>query len=147
VDVDLTLFLAPDKPAECVAVLQGIGCEFSAVDIARSLADHGFCRVALRGVRVDGFLPIVSFYEDAKRRRRRVHLEDQSIFIWDAETLCVFKMMFFRHKDFVDVEQILRTHGASLDRAWIRSQLLDLYGARDPRLSQWDDLARGIPAA
>ena len=61
--------------------------------------------------------------------------------IWDAETLCVFKMMFFRRKDLADVEQLLRMGGDTLDRDWVRTQLLDIYGGRDPRISQWDDLA------
>jgi hypothetical protein len=30
-------------------------------------------------------------------------------------------MMFFRRKDSADVEQILRTQAAQLDRAWVRS--------------------------
>jgi hypothetical protein len=60
--------------------------------------------------------------------------------------LTVFKMMFFRRKDLADVEQILRAQGASLDRVWVREQLAEIYGAGDPRLAAWDDLAREIPA-
>ncbi|NLS97376.1 MAG: hypothetical protein GXX96_34995 [Planctomycetaceae bacterium] len=60
--------------------------------------------------------------------------------------MTVFKMMFFRRKDVADVEQILRTQGAQLDRTWVRNQLADMYGARDPRLAAWEDLVREIPA-
>ena len=76
-----------------------------------------------------------------------MNLGDQPIVIWDAETLAVFKMMFFRRKDLADVEQILRTQGPLLDQAWIRDQLLKLYSARDPRLSQWDDIVREVQEA
>jgi hypothetical protein len=48
--------------------------------------------------------------------------------------------------DLADVEQFLRTQGAHFDRRWVREQLAAMYGARDPRLSQWDDLVREIPA-
>ncbi|MFM9963827.1 MAG: hypothetical protein ACKV2Q_21665 [Planctomycetaceae bacterium] len=44
----------------------------------------------------------------------------------------------------VDVEQILRTQGTRLDHAWIRDRLLEIYGARDPRVSQWDDIVREV---
>ena len=64
-----------------------------------------------------------------------------SILTWDAETLAVFKMMFFRRKDLADVEQIMRAQGKQLDRGWIRARLEESYGARDPRLAQWDELA------
>ena len=63
---------------------------------------------------VDVFLPLVPFYEAARARRRRVELGDQSIMVWDAESLSVFKMMFFRRKDLADIEQILRRRALTL---------------------------------
>lgn len=140
IDVDFTLFIPPEKPGECVWLLQELGCELNTSDALRSLNEHGFCRVSYAGLRVDVFLPTVPFYEDARKRRQLVDLGGQEILIWDAETLVVFKMMFFRRKDIVDVEQILRIQGASLDCIWIRERLAEIYGKRDPRISQWDDL-------
>ena len=99
----------------------------------------------LAGVRVDVFLPLVPFYEAARGRRRRVELADQPVMVWDAESLAVFKMMFFRRKDLADVEQILRAQGARFDRLWVREQLAGMYGPRDPRLSQWDELTEEVP--
>ena len=74
-----------------------------------------------------------------------MELTDQPIMVWDAESLVVFKMMFFRRKDLADVEQVLRTQGPQFDRLWVREQLADMYGSRDPRLSAWDDLMHEIP--
>lgn len=144
-DVDLTLFLPVDRPFEVTWVLQDIGCEFSAADAARMLREHSFCRVAYSGVRVDVFLPMAPFYEMARARRRRVELRSQAVMIWDAETLSVFKMMFFRQRDIADVEQILRTQGPAFDRAWVRERLAEIYGERDPRLSRWNELVREVP--
>jgi hypothetical protein len=140
VDVDVTLFLPPDKPSECIMRLYGIGCELDAAAALHSLQEYGFCRVTYRGVRVDVFLPIIPFYEVARQRRRKVQLGEQSIWIWDAESLTVFKLMFFRRKDVADVEQVLRTQRSDLDRDWVRSQLVDIHGQRDPRVAQWDEL-------
>lgn len=64
--------------------------------------------------------------------------------IWDAESLAVFKMMFFRDKDLVDVRQILRTQGSAFDREWVRNQLEDLFGLRDPRIARWGEIAQEI---
>ena len=65
-------------------------------------------------------------------------------FVWDAETLCVFKMMFFRRKDLTDIESILLAQGASLDRPWVEKSLIDLYGQRDPRIGQWRELVAEV---
>jgi hypothetical protein len=69
-----------------------------------------------------------------------VPLANGHALIWDAETLCVFKMMFFRRKDLTDVEAILLAQGEALDRQWIETSLVDLYGQRDPRINQWREL-------
>jgi hypothetical protein len=53
-------------------------------------------------------------------------------------------MMFFRRKDLADVEQILRAQGPQLDRRWIRTQIEEIHGARDPRVAQWDELSKEI---
>ena len=140
VDVDLTIYLPPEQPSRCVSLLQDIGCTVAAAAAVESLREHGFCRVAFLGTRLDVFLPIVPFYEAARLRRKRLELAQQPIMVWDAESLVVFKMMFFRRKDLADVEQVLPGAGAQLDRPWIREQLVGMYGARDPRLSAWDDV-------
>ena len=75
-----------------------------------------------------------------------MRLGDESVTIWDAETLAVFKMMFFRRKDIADVGEMLRGQGARFDRVWVRGQIEALYGARDPRVVQWDELVSEIPA-
>ena len=144
IDVDVTVYLPPDAPATCIELLQAIGCEVDVEDALRSLREHGFCRVRLLGVQVDVFLPTIPFYEEARKRRRRVQLGGQSILIWDAESLAVFKMMFFRRRDVADVEQILRVQGNRLDRDWVENQVKQMYGQRDPRVSQWRDLAAEI---
>ena len=109
-----------------------------------SLKEHGYCEVSFRANRIDVFLPIIGFYEHARRRHERVLLSGRPVMIWDAETLCVFKMMFFRRKDVADVEQILRSQGSQLDRDWVLQQLLEIYGRGDPRVSQWEELVREI---
>jgi hypothetical protein len=58
----------------------------------------------------------------------------------------MFEMMFFRRKDLADVEQVLRVQGAQFDRPWVREQLVGMYGARDPRVSTWDNRMREVPA-
>lgn len=144
VDVDLTLFVPPDRPSGCVRLLHDLGCHLSTQDTINSLREHGFCRVEFRGVRVDVFLPTIAFYAVAHDRRRRVMLGDQPIQVWDAESLIVFKLLFFRRKDIADIEQILRTQQAALDCNWVQEQIEHLFGRHDPRLAQWAELRKEI---
>lgn len=139
-DVDVTLYLPADDSAGCVQLLKKIGCEFDTERALEMLKEHRFCQVKLLGIRLDVFLPMSSFYDAAKSRRREVPIGNRRAYIWDAETLCVFKMMFFRPKDLVDIESILRSQAATLDRDWIEQSLLDLYGSRDPRITRWREL-------
>ena len=145
VDVDLTLFVAPENPSKCVWLLQEVGCQLEASRALSSLQEHGYCQVLLRNLRVDVFLPTLPFYETARKRCREVTLGGDPIKIWDAESLAVFKMMFFRRKDVADVEQIIRAGANDLDRRWVREQLVGIYGPRDPRIAQWDELDRELP--
>lgn len=143
-DVDLTLFVSPEKPSEVLWLLGEIGCQMDAPRALGALRENGFCQVSYRNLRVDVFVPTLPFYDQAKERRREVDLGGRRIRIWDAETLAVFKMMFFRRKDIADVEQILRSGGDRLDRTWIRKQLVAIYGPRDARVAQWDELEREL---
>lgn len=139
-DVDVTLYLPLDDPRRCTLLLEQIGCVFDRQRTESMLTEHTFCQVQFLAMRLDVFLPMSSFYESAKARRRKVPMGNRQAYIWDAETLCVFKMMFYRLKDFVDIQSMLRSQGPSLDRDWIRTALLDLYGKWDPRIGQWDEL-------
>ena len=146
-DVDVTLFVPKEQPEECVRVLRAIGCELNEPEALASLREHGFCRTRREGITVDVFVPLIEFYDTAKARRKRLFLEEQPAMFWDAETLSIFKMMFFREKDLADVRQILTVQGSVLDRIFIRTQLNDLYGRRDPRLAAWDRLVTEVPLA
>ncbi len=138
-DVDVTLFISPEQPTACVRLLQSIGCTLQSDHTLQSIAEHGFCQVEFQGRRLDVFLPTTFFYEQARARRQTVLLTGQKIQIWDAETLCVFKMMFFRRKDVADIEQLLRVQ-KNLDRNWVLQQLTAIYGVNDPRIVQWQEL-------
>jgi hypothetical protein len=141
-DVDVTLFLSPNESTNCCRLLQRIGCTLEIKTATATLREHGYCEVEFCGIRLDVFLPSIDFYERARQRRKQVQLGARLVTIWDAETLCVFKMMFFRRKDLADVEQVLRAQSDRLDRDWILEQLIEIYGQRDPRISQWVELAR-----
>jgi hypothetical protein len=141
IDVDLNLFIPPDDTDHCLDLLRDIGCRFDWAAATATLRSHGFCRVDYRGRQIDFFLPITEFHEEARRRRVAIDFHGCELYVLDAESICVFKLMFFRLQDLADVEALLHAQGDRLDRPWIERQIEQLFGTRDPRLARWRELA------
>ena len=57
-----------------------------------------------------------------------------------AEALAVFKLLFFRPKDLVDIEKLLAIRGARFDKGYVRDQLAQILGEDDARIREWDRL-------
>lgn len=56
------------------------------------------------------------------------------------EALAVFKMLFFRPKDLLDLERLLAV-APELDRPYVRNELVAMMGEDDVRVARWDALA------
>lgn len=67
-------------------------------------------------------------------------MEGEPVFVWSAEALAVFKMMFFRPRDRLDVEAMLQDQAEAFETEWVREHLVDIFGQRDPRVSTWDEI-------
>jgi hypothetical protein len=75
-----------------------------------------------------------------------VTLHDVSIRVLSPEDTAVFKMLFFRGKDLVDVERLLGLMRGALDRGYVRAAIVELVGEDDHRTRKWDELTRQLPA-
>ena len=60
------------------------------------------------------------------------------------EDTAIFKMLFFRGKDLVDVERLLALMGDALDRAFVRDSLVEVVGDEDYRVRKWDELVSAL---
>ena len=56
------------------------------------------------------------------------------------EDTAVFKMLFYRGKDLVDVERLLGLMQRRLDLAYVRAALVEVVGEDDHRTRRWDEL-------
>jgi hypothetical protein len=59
-----------------------------------------------------------------------------------AESIAVFKLLFFRGKDQLDVETLIAVQGKDLDCAYIRSWLVQMMGEDDERVVALDRFVR-----
>jgi len=141
-DIDLNLWVPEDRLDWALDVLGDAGVRVDRAAATRDAAERGMFVGHHGEYRVDVFVPSVPFYEEALRRRQRVRLAHRDTWVLSADTLAVFKMLFYRPKDLVDIQRLLEVQGQRMDRAFIRQALVDMLGPDDDRLQTWDDLVR-----
>lgn len=139
-DVDLNIFLPPEKLAPALKVLANAGVQFDAAEAERRAADEGMFVGWMGACRIDVFIPSIPFSWEALRTRMLVPAGSQSAWFLSAESLSFFKMMFFRSKDIADVERLLASMGKRLDAPYVRHWLVETMGEGDVRVSKWDEL-------
>ena len=147
-DVDVTLFVDEAVPEAAFEALENAGLEVSRDAARAEAARRGmFVLRSVGGYRVDVFVSSIPFYDVAEHRRRRVRLAGREAWILDAESLTVFKLLFFRPKDILDVQRLLELR--DLDATVVRDALVETVGEDDVRVKKWDELVaqRGVDPA
>ncbi len=78
--------------------------------------------------RVDVFLPDFPLYEWAYGRRCQLHAEGDTRTLWflSAEDTLLFKLLFFRDKDKLDIKTLMDVQRENLDLAYIRKALREV---------------------
>ncbi len=82
------------------------------------------------------FVPSIDFSWEAARLRVQRPFAGAPLWFLSAESLCIFKLLFFRTKDLADLEQLVRT--TPLDRVWVKETIAGMMGSDDPRVSAWE---------
>jgi hypothetical protein len=91
-------------------------------------------------MRVDVFLPSIPFAFEAERTRRRQTLEGEQIWVLSAEAIAIFKLLFFRPKDVIDLERLVAVQGTNIDVSYVRRHMVEMMGEDDERVRRWDAL-------
>jgi hypothetical protein len=146
-DVDLDVFVPAGDLDPVFDVLEGAGCELDRTAAQRSAAQRGDFKVRLHAMRIDVFVASIPLYESAARRIRQAPLEGRLAWFLSPEDLAVFKFLFFRTKDILDVERLVAFGGPAFDRQYVRHWLVDLVGQDDDRVQRWDRLTAEMPLA
>lgn len=137
-DVDLNLWLPLERLDEGLDILERVGLSLDRAKAHTEAAERGMFVGRLGEYRVDIFLPSVPFYDEALRRRVRTRVANRDTWVLSAETLAVFKMLFFRPKDLTDVGRLLQIQRGRLDLEFVRRWLVDMLGPDDERIETWD---------
>jgi hypothetical protein len=132
-DVDVTMFLEPERPEAFVAAMTAAGFDLRVADV------HGFVartRVfpfmhAASGLGLDVVLGGPGFEEEFLRTARLVDIGGLTVPIIGPEELIVTKILAGRAKDLDDVQGILVAQGETLDVRRVRELLRALEAAID----------------
>jgi hypothetical protein len=141
VDVDVNVFVPEDRVPDAIAVLQGLGIEIDADAAVERARRDGMFVGRWDGMRIDVFLPSIPFALEAERTRVRVtDAVGWTGWFLAPEALAVFKLLFFRGKDVVDLERLVAVRGVDLDQAYVRRWMVEMMGDDDPRVRKWDEI-------
>lgn len=139
-DVDINLFVDHDAFENVLDVLESAGLEIDR-QLAHEADRAGDVIVGWHsGMRVDLFTPSIPFAWEAKNTVVIVEGPKGKAAYLSAESIAIFKLMFFRPKDLLDVEKLIEVQGDSLDIDYIRSWIVDMMGEDDERTKALDDL-------
>ena len=142
-DVDVNVFVAPASLAPVVEALRSLGIPMDAATAERQAEAEGLFVVRFGDLRIDVFTPSIDFSWEAERTRVRHMIDGVGVWFLSVEAVCVFKLLFFRGKDIVDLERLIAVQGDAIDTGYVRDRLVEMMGVEDPRVSTWDRLRRG----
>jgi len=141
-DIDINVFVPESDLLIVTEALRAAGCRFPREDPAARVRDRGDLVVHAGVVRVDVFFPFHPYHDDVRSRVRTVHTPAGDRPILSAEDLVLFKVLFNRPKDWVDIHAVLLAQEKRLDRAYLRHWLAELIGSNDPRAVKLEDAFR-----
>jgi hypothetical protein len=138
VDIDVNVFVGPDRYHDVASVLRRLGAD--RLPSAEQVAKDGQCRLWWGRTPIDLFFAYDPVHVAMQAALRHVPFGDATIPVLAPEHLVVAKAVFDRPKDWLDIEQVLL--GASgFNVAEVRRWLEHLIGKEDPRLRRFRDLS------
>jgi hypothetical protein len=137
-DVDVNVFVAPERARDVFAALPA-GVEVSGVKLEQAELD-GQVRLRWGITPVDLFLSVLPFHDRVEAHVRLVPFEGHTIPVLDCTALAVFKAMFDRARDWVDIEAMVEARSLDIDDAmhWISEM-----AGNDLRIEKLTDLWAG----
>lgn len=135
VDIDLNVFVAPDRYPELVEPLTALGVAAGERSVAEAIGRAGQARAMWDGTPVDLFLAYDRFHNAAATAVRTVPFADGTIPVLAVEHLLVCKVVFNRAKDWVDIDAVLDA-GTGVDGAEVLRWVGRIVGDDDARYNR-----------
>ena len=135
-DVDVNAFVPASEPGPVLAALPpDVTVPSGTADV---ITREGQVRLWWDDTPVDLFLDYAPLHAQAARGSRDVPFAGRQIRVLGAVELVLFKALFDRPKDWVDIATVV--DAGEVDRGHVRDGLIALLGNDDPRVERWDAL-------
>jgi hypothetical protein len=118
-DVDVNVFVHPARARDVFAAMP------DGVDVSGLLLEHaerdGQVRLSWGITPIDLFMSVLPFHDRVESHVRHVPFEGRTIPVLDCTALAVFKAMFDRPQDWVDIEAMVEARSLDIEDAshWI----------------------------
>lgn len=132
-DIDVNAFVPATAPELVLAALPP--SVVVPAGTAGRIADDGQVRLWWDDTPVDLFFDYAPLHEQAARGVRQVPFAGRRIPVLGAVELVLFKALFDRPKDWVDIAAVVSNDAVDLECV-----LVGLVGADDPRVARWESL-------
>jgi hypothetical protein len=146
-DVDITIWASGDDLRRAFDVLRDAGVSIDSERAEGDVRERGMFVGRHGPYRVDVFTPSIPFYDEVRKHRRRIRIADRDAWVLAPESLAVFKMLFFRAKDLVDVARMIEVLGDGIDRGYVRRSLVEIVGPDDARTREWERIVEALDSA
>jgi hypothetical protein len=134
-DIDVNAFVPAQEAARVLAALPaGVVVPRGTAEV---IAADGQVRLWWDDTPLDLFLDYAPLHAQAARGRREVPFAGRQISVLGPVELVLFKALFDRPKDWVDIATVVEAGGLA-DPAAVRRGLVELVGPDDPRVERWD---------
>ncbi|MBK7978260.1 MAG: hypothetical protein IPK07_35115 [Deltaproteobacteria bacterium] len=141
IDVDVNVFATEERLEEVFDALASLGIEIDRPKAVDQTRREGMFVGRWDGMRIDVFLPSIPFSREAEATRIRVSdAAGWSGWFLSAEAVAIFKLLFFRGKDVVDLERLVAVTQDSFDCEYVRRWIVEMMGEDDERVRAWDEL-------
>lgn len=130
-DIDINVFVSADDAPRVFAALPS-GVRYSANDVAAARRDDQV-RLWWDDTPVDLFFAATEFHHEVDGRCRKVTFQDRPVRVLAAEDLAVFKAMFDRGQDWVDIDKMAESGALDVD---VAADRLDSLLPNDPRVAR-----------
>jgi hypothetical protein len=143
IDIDLNVFAPVARAERVLGVLEPLGVERDARAL-RAIHAHGQVRLRWEHTPLDLYFSYDALHERCLERTRSVPFgDDASIPILSCEDLAIFKVLFDRPKDWLDLAEMLYAQGADFDAGHALDWLRRILEPADTRLARFEALVRG----
>jgi len=133
-DIDVNAFVPASKPGPVLAALPpGVTVPAGTANV---ITREGQVRLWWDDTPVDLFLDYAPLHAQAAHGSRDVPFAGVQIRVLGPVELVLFKALFDRPKDWVDIATVV--DAGAVDRDDVRDGLTALLGTDDPRIERWD---------